>query len=145
VASLLPRRTQYCGAEVTSIYAQSASEAWATGWQGCQDTGGRAVLLHYARGGWHRVAGLGAVDPTDILPDGHGAVWIRISPDPQQKGSAQVLRYAGGTLRRVSVAVLRSLDPYDTAVLRKDGTVFAVGVHDLGRGGRPGWVLRYRP
>jgi len=76
VASLLPPRTQYCGPAVTGIDAVSAADAWAVGFQNCQDTGGLGVLLHYAGGSWHRVASLGDHDAAAVLPDGRGGLWI---------------------------------------------------------------------
>jgi len=143
VASLLPPRTQYCGPLVTDIDAVSAADAWATGWQGCQDTGGQAVLLHYAGGRWHRVARLGAVDPS-IVSAGKGAVLIQLDPDPQQPGHVKVVRYAGGTLHQVAVPLVSQIVAPSGTVL-PDGTSFFAGTHNLGRHRTAGFVLRYRP
>jgi hypothetical protein len=144
VAAVLPRRTMYCGPVVTDLYAVSAADAWALGWQGCQDVGGRAVLLHYAGGRWHRVADLGDVDPLAVLPDGSGGVWIQVNPDPQQAGHTAELRYAHRALTSVRLPLLRQLSLWGVAVPPDSTAIFAVGGH--GRSSRPaGFVLRYQP
>lgn len=144
VASLLPPRTQYCGPQVTDVYAVSAADAWATGWQGCQDTGGPAVLLHYAGGRWHRVARLGNVTPVGILRAANGVAWVQLDPDPQQPGRVKVVRYADGQLHEADMPLLSQIATPAEAVL-PDGTVFFAGTHNLGRPGTAGFVLRYRP
>jgi hypothetical protein len=144
VAALLPRSTKYCGPTVTGLYAASATDAWALGWQGCQDVGGRAVLLHYAGGSWHRVSELGDVDPMAVLPDGSGGVWIQLNPDPQQAGHIAELRYAHGTLTSVPLPLLRQLNMWDAAVTPGHTAIFAVGVHARSSSS-PGFVLRYEP
>lgn len=144
VARLLPRHTQYCAPLVTDIYAVSATNAWATGWQGCQDTGGLAVLLHYTGGRWHRVARLGQVTPGAILRARNGTAWIQTDPDPQQPGHMKVVRYADGTLHQVAMPLLSQIDnPAITAL--PDGASFFAGTHNLGRHQTAGFVLRYQP
>jgi hypothetical protein len=144
VAGLLPPRTQYCGPLVTDIDAVSAADAWAMGWQGCQDTGGQAVLLHYAGGRWHRVARLGQVSPDAILRAGNGEAWIQLDPDPQQPGHVKVMHYANGTLHQVAMPLLSQIiNPSETVL--PDGTSFLAGAHNLGRHRTTGFVLRYQP
>ncbi len=144
VTRLLRPRPPYCGATVTSIYGLSATDAWATDWQGCQDTGGLAVLLHYAGGRWQRVARIGDVDPTAIVPDGRGGLWIQVSPDPQQRGHAALLHFDHGELHTTAFPVPHQVQLSGAAVLR-DGTIFTIGERRLGRNATAGFVLRYRP
>jgi len=144
VSALLPRHTRYCGPVVTAVYAVSAVQAWAAGWQGCRGTGGGAVLLRYAGGSWHRVARLGDVDPIAVLPDGRGGVWIQLDPYPQQPGHAAQLRYSGGALHRTRVPLLEQADLWDETVLLRGGAFFAVGTHEVA-GQQVGYVLRFRP
>ncbi len=122
----------------------SATDAWATDWQGCQDTGGLAVLLHYAGGRWQRVARLGDVDPAAIVPDGRGGLWIQVNPDPQQRGHAALLHFDHGALHTTAFPVPHQVQLSGAAVLR-DGTIFAIGERGLGRNATAGFVLRYRP
>ena len=143
VASLLPRHTQYCAPLVPDIYAVSATDAWATGWQGCQDIGGQAVLLHYAGGRWHRVASLGGVVPS-LLSAGPGAVLIQLDPDPQAPCHVKLVRYAAGKLHQLAVPLLSQIVTPSGTVL-PDGTSFFAGTHNLGRHRTAGFVLRYRP
>ena len=145
VVRLLPRRTQYCGPQVTSVYAVSATEAWATGWQGCQDTGGLAVLLHYAGGRWQRVARLGDVDPEAIVPDGRGGLWLQVNPDPQQRGRAALLHFGSGAVQATAFPVPHQVQLWGATVVRGDGTVFAIGERELGPASTAPFVLRYRP
>lgn len=144
VARQLPRRTQYCAPLVTDLYAVSATDVWATGWQGCQDTGGLAVLLHYVGGRWHRVANFGQVTPGGILSADSGAAVIQLGPDPQQPGHTKVVRYAGGSLHRVAMPLLSQIvNPVGTVL--PDGTSFFAGTHKLSRHRTAGFVLRYQP
>ena len=102
VGALLPARSMYCSPIVTGIYAESAADAWAVGYQNCQDTGGLSVLLHYAQGSWHRVATLGDLDIEAILPDGHGGLWL--PADIVQGTSGVMLHYSAGRLSEVQLA-----------------------------------------
>lgn len=145
VAHLLRRHPPYCGATATSIYGLSATDAWATDWQGCQDTGGLAVLLHYVGGRWQRVARLGDVDPVAIVPDGHGGLWIQVNPDPQRRGHVALRHFDAGALHSAAFPVPRQVQLWQAAVLRGDGTIFAIGERALGRNAMAGFVLRFRP
>jgi hypothetical protein len=142
VASLLPRRTQYCGPMVTNLLAQSATSAWALGWQGCQDTGGAAVLLHYAGGRWHRAARLGNVDPSAILPVQGGGVWLRVDPDPQQPGEPRELAYVGGRLHQLRHQLMQRMYLYSYHLTPGGDAVFAVGARGR-RADAPVLVIRY--
>ncbi|MGH3190868.1 MAG: hypothetical protein ACRDOL_27120, partial [Streptosporangiaceae bacterium] len=145
VTGLLHPRPPSCAATVTSIYGLSATDAWATGWQDCQDTGGLAVLLHYAGGRWQRVARLGDVDPMAIVPDGHGGLWIQVNPDPQHRGRAALLHFGHGALHTTAFPLPHQVRLSGAGVLRGDGTMFAIGERALGRNATAGFVLRYRP
>jgi len=102
VAALLPARSMYCSPMVTDIYGASATDAWAVGYQNCQDTGGLSVLLHYAEGSWRRVASLGDLDVEAVLPDGQGGLWL--PANVVQGTDGIMLHYSAGKLTRVQLA-----------------------------------------
>jgi hypothetical protein len=101
VASLLPKDTELSHSALTGIYAQSAASIWAVGTGGRQDEGGPAVLLHFNGHAWSKVATAQSSDPAQVVPDGHGGLWI---PVPGADGNAsQILHYSGGRLAPVAV------------------------------------------
>ncbi|HUZ56487.1 MAG TPA: hypothetical protein VMU94_28680 [Streptosporangiaceae bacterium] len=100
VASLLPKNTQLSHSFVGGIYAASASNVYAIGSGGRQDEGGPLVLLHYNGHAWSRVAentSLG--DPTAVIPDGSGGVWIPVRTAFPGDGSME--HYSHGALSSV--------------------------------------------
>jgi hypothetical protein len=144
LATLLPRATQYCGPQLTDLYAQSATSAWAVGWQGCQDTGGAAVLLRDAGGRWRRAARLGQLDPVAVLPGPAGGAQVLAAPDPQQAGHPVLLQYAGGRITTIRVPLLGRLQVWSATVLPRDGGLLVVGTRPGPGGSRVGVLLRYR-
>jgi hypothetical protein len=97
VASLLPKNTQLSHSHLSGIDAVSASNVYAVGTGGRQDEGGPLVLLHYNGHAWSKVAentSLG--DPTAIIGDGSGGLWIPVRTGFPGDGSME--HYAGGKL-----------------------------------------------
>jgi len=139
--AVLPRRSMYCGPIVTDVYAVSAADAWAIGYENCQDIGGLSVLLHYAGGSWHRVARLGEFDVAAILPDGRGG--LLMPADVVQRPGSTLLHYFDG---RVTAAPLplRSdqLKMWIGAAAPHGVGVFVAGVDSVAGQGATGIVLR---
>ena len=101
VASLLPKDTQLSQSALTGIYAQSAADVWAVGTGGRQDEGGPTVLLHFNGHSWSKVITGQSSDPAQVIPDGHGGLWI---PVPGADGNAsKILHYSGGQLAPVAL------------------------------------------
>lgn len=144
LAARLPRAGRYCAPAITAIYPQSPDNAWALGWQGCQDTGGTAVLLRDTAGHWSRVASLGQVDPVAVFPTPRGGVLVLTGSDPQQGGHPAVLQEAGGRLSTLRVPLLHGIQVWSAFALPDSGGVLVTGTRPGPGGTVIGVLLRYR-
>jgi hypothetical protein len=145
VAGLLPADTGLSHSSLVGVYAQSASSIWALGTGGRQDEGGPTVLLHYNGHVWKHVASLLTGNPSQVIPDGSGGLWI---PVPSVDGIPfQLLRYSSGHLAPVKLPVSgRKLNVVALAAIPHTAEAFGAGfthkANDLGFG-VVGAILEY--
>jgi hypothetical protein len=146
LASLLPKNTPLSHSTLVGVLAQSTQNVWAVGSGGRQDEGGPTVLLHYNGHHWSKVAQLQSSNPSQVIPDGHGGLWI---PVPSTDGIAfQLLRYSGWHLHVASLPVSgRRLNLVAVAAIPHTGQAFGVGAQhrtdNLGAG-VSGAVLQFK-
>jgi hypothetical protein len=110
VKGLLPAHVQLNGPSVTSMYLQSKSSVWAVGDGNREDEGGSVVVLHYNGSKWSKSASLGGTvgvgyqNTPQLAPDGHGGLWIPLSPSSGGT-NAHFLHYSGGHLTVAALPV----------------------------------------
>lgn len=104
LAKLLPKGGGACSPGVLDgIFASSATSVYAIALGGCPDGQGPFVLLHYNGKRWRVLAPANnlTIDPTFVISDGSGGVWI-----PSASGApsfALMEHYAHGTLRNAKL------------------------------------------
>jgi len=126
VAGLLPANTMLSHSAMVGIYAASSRNVWALGTGGREDEGGPTVLLHYNGHHWSRAAINLSGNPSQLVPDGTGGLWV---PVPSQDGVPfEMLRYSGGHLRAVSMPVSGArLDVLAVAAVPHSAETLGVG------------------
>ena len=78
VASLLPPTTLFVHSALIGVYEQSPASVWAVGSGDRQDEGGPVVVLHFNGHSWSKAAQGGFGNPSQIVPDGSGGLWIPV-------------------------------------------------------------------
>jgi hypothetical protein len=147
VASLLPKNTKLSQSVLVGIFAQAAGNVWAVGTGGRQDEGGPTVLLHYNGHHWSKVAQLLSSNPSQVIPDGSGGLWI---PVPSANGIAfQLLRFSAGHLHTASLPVSgHRLNVVAMAAVPHSGQAFGAGFQHRtdNLGARvSGAILQFKP
>jgi hypothetical protein len=103
VASLLPPTTLFVHSSLVGVYEQSPTSVWAVGSGNRQDEGGPVVVLHYDGHAWSKAAQSGFGNPSQIVPDGSGGLWI---PVPFTAGGpGQIVHFTGGKLHQVPLPI----------------------------------------
>jgi hypothetical protein len=103
VAALLPPTTLFVHSTLIGIYEQSPSSVWAVGSGNRQDEGGPVVVLYFDGHAWSRAAQGGFGNPTQIVPDGSGGLWI---PVPFTAGGpGQIVHFTGGKMHEAPLPV----------------------------------------
>jgi len=103
VASLLPKTTLFVHSALIGVYEQSPTSVWAVGSGDRQDEGGPVVVLHFNGHAWSKAAQGGFGNPSQIVPDGSGGLWI---PVPFTAGGpGQIVHFTGGKLHEAPLPV----------------------------------------
>jgi hypothetical protein len=147
LASLLPKNTKLSHSVLVGIFAQAAGNVWAVGTGGRQDEGGPTVLLHYNGHHWSKLAQLLSSNPSQVIPDGSGGLWI---PVPSANGIAfQLLRFSAGHLHTACLPVSgHRLNMVAMAAIPHSGQAFGAGFQHRtdNLGARvSGAILQFKP
>jgi hypothetical protein len=110
VASLLPKKQQLNGPQVTGILALGKDNVYAIGNGSQEDDGGPTVVLHYNGQHWAKEAsgnfGFGSVTQLpnqSVSSDGGSGLWL---PQPGADGApSYIVHYAGSTLKATPLPV----------------------------------------
>src|SRR5690242_376204 len=103
VASLLPKTTLFVHSALLGVYEQSPTSVWAVGSGNRQDEGGPVVVLHFNGHSWSKAAQGGFGNPSQVVPDGSGGLWI---PVPFTAGGpGQIVHFTGGKLHEVPLPI----------------------------------------